>query len=423
MERGDANVVHSPAEPSGASGKRGEAKPTRRPPLKRVLGLSVAAVAVAVAVAAFVPVSYEAITPGTGVEISTLVRVPRSLRHHHRGAVVLTDVELIPLHALEYLYFRLQGGDQVVPTNSLTGPASSAQYDEEGVIDMDNARQAATVVALRALGYHPRVIPDGVIVYETVPGSPAAARLRVGQVIISLDGHPELSVAALERAVAQHPPGTAVTVGTQLTEADPSGAHLATAGPTGVGPGQAVHEVRLHLGKVRVATTSGQVVEHCLPAGTRTSLRPPPPGVARSCLGIAAPSLASEQAYRVTQMPFSVSLSSDGIVGPSAGLSFTLGLLDVLSSGNLTGGRRVAATGTMSIGGQVGPVGGVAQKTAAVRAAGATVFLVPTAQVSVAQAHAGPRLKVLGVSTIGQAIADLRRLGGRIGPRPLRARP
>jgi PDZ domain-containing protein len=85
-----------------------------------------------------------------------------------------------------------------------------------------------------------------------------------------------------------------------------------------------------------------------------------------------------------------------------------------LDPANLTGGLKVAATGTMSIDGTVGDVGGVAQKTVAVRGAGANVFLVPPQEYAVAKAHAGPHLKVYAVSTIGEAVHILESLGGRV---------
>jgi PDZ domain-containing protein len=88
--------------------------------------------------------------------------------------------------------------------------------------------------------------------------------------------------------------------------------------------------------------------------------------------------------------------------------------MEELDPADLTGGRKVAASGTMSIDGSVGDVGGVAQKTIAVRGAGASVFLVPPQEYSVAKAHAGGRLKVYSVSTIAQAVHILESLGGRI---------
>jgi PDZ domain-containing protein len=68
----------------------------------------------------------------------------------------------------------------------------------------------------------------------------------------------------------------------------------------------------------------------------------------------------------------------------------------------------------MSIDGSVGDVGGVAQKTIAVRGAGATVFLVPSPEYNTAKAHAGGNLKVYAVNNIAQAVHILESLGGRI---------
>lgn len=398
---GEETAAHSaPSVPGG--GARPPARRRRRR-LKHGLIAAAAAVVVAAIVAVLVPVPYDAITPGTGLDVTGLIAVPSAQRHHHAGTVVLTDVELVPLRALTYLWYALQSGDRIVPRSELTGPATSSQYHEQGVIDMATARRAAVVVGLRTLGYHVRAVPSGVIVYEPIPGSPAAASLAVGDVLTSLDGRAIPTVAALRHAVAAHPPGTAVT----LTE-HAFGSHK---GAT----------VRLRLGTVRL-TPAG--AERCLAPGAPTAgTVAPPKGAPPACVGITAPTVTSEQSYRTEGLPFGVTLHDNGIVGPSAGLSFTLGLIDVLAKGDLTGGRRVAATGTMSMAGTVGAVGGLAQKTAAVRAAGATVFLVPAGHdAAVARAHAGPDLKVLAVTSIGQAIADLEHLGGRLGPLPAPAR-
>ncbi|HUY61486.1 MAG TPA: S16 family serine protease, partial [Candidatus Dormibacteraeota bacterium] len=114
-------------------------------------------------------------------------------------------------------------------------------------------------------------------------------------------------------------------------------------------------------------------------------------------------------------LPFGVTVDVGSIGGPSAGLALTLGLLDELSNGQLTGGHRVAATGTISIGGAVGDVSGVAQKTLAVRRAGAQVFLVPPQELAAARSEAGS-MKVYAVSSLEQALRDLGRLGGHIPP-------
>jgi PDZ domain-containing protein len=109
-----------------------------------------------------------------------------------------------------------------------------------------------------------------------------------------------------------------------------------------------------------------------------------------------------------------VSIDSGQVGGPSAGLAFTLGLIDKLSAGELTGGRTVAATGTIDVDGFVGDVGGVPQKTAAVIASGASVFLVPANEFDEATARAGTRLEVVKVDTLKDALSALGRLGGDV---------
>ena len=62
---------------------------------------------------------------------------------------------------------------------------------------------------------------------------------------------------------------------------------------------------------------------------------------------------------------------------PSAGLAFTLAVIDDLTPGDLTGRHRVAVTGTIEPDGTIGPVGGVAQKAITAERNGATALIVP----------------------------------------------
>lgn len=76
--------------------------------------------------------------------------------------------------------------------------------------------------------------------------------------------------------------------------------------------------------------------------------------------------------------PFEVSVDIDSAVGgPSAGLMFALAIYDTLTPGSLTGEGAVAGTGTVDAEGTVGRIGGVQQKIAGARDAGAELFLVP----------------------------------------------
>jgi len=111
--------------------------------------------------------------------------------------------------------------------------------------------------------------------------------------------------------------------------------------------------------------------------------------------------------------PIDVSIDSGQVGGPSAGLAFTLALLDTLTPGSLTGGKKVAATGTINPAGTVGQIGGLRQKTITVERAGADVFLVPIDEVDIAQKAAeGTDLKVIGVRTVDDALQALADIGG-----------
>jgi PDZ domain-containing protein len=109
--------------------------------------------------------------------------------------------------------------------------------------------------------------------------------------------------------------------------------------------------------------------------------------------------------------PVQVSIDSGRVGGPSAGLAFTLGILDVMTPGSLTGGLRISSTGTMSLDGSVGPVGGVHQKVMASRRAGIDLMFVPASEIEEARRFAGD-LRVEPVETLDQALEILTTLGG-----------
>jgi PDZ domain-containing protein len=105
-----------------------------------------------------------------------------------------------------------------------------------------------------------------------------------------------------------------------------------------------------------------------------------------------------------------VKLELADVGGPSAGLLFSLGIVDKLDGGDLTGGRTVAGTGTITAGGEVGAVGGVPLKTKAARRDGATVFLVPEDECADARAELPKGLRLIPVTTLKGAVAALRDL-------------
>jgi PDZ domain-containing protein len=123
---------------------------------------------------------------------------------------------------------------------------------------------------------------------------------------------------------------------------------------------------------------------------------------------------------RAIILPFEVDIETNDIGGPSAGLAFTLALIDELSPGNLTGGRNIAVTGTISLDGSVGAIGGLPQKVSAVHQNGIDVFLVPASQVELEDPEGRQRLddagkgevEIIPVATLDEALDVLVELGG-----------
>lgn len=111
-----------------------------------------------------------------------------------------------------------------------------------------------------------------------------------------------------------------------------------------------------------------------------------------------------------------VKLNLADVGGPSAGLMFSLGIVDQLGTQNLTGGKIIAGTGTIDDKGEVGAVGGVEMKTKAAKRDGAVVFLLPKDECDKAKESAPGGLRLIPVENLDGAINSLMALqtGGKV---------
>ena len=309
-------------------------------------------------------IPYYAIAPGSARQVNDLIEVPKDRAFPPSGKVLLATVSLSQVTPMEALLGWIDGNTDIVPEERVLGPVRRRQFNQINRQAMDDSKRTAAVVALRRLGYSVAEQGKGSRVEQVEPGSPAAGRLTQGDVITAVDGRPTLLSQEAVSAIRAKRPGDSV---------------------------------RLEVQGVKGAERVEQVV-----LGTRE-------GLDSGFLGVAL-----QTKERRFDFPFDVTIDSGPIGGPSAGLAFTLGVLDTLSAGELTGGRRVAVTGTIEIDGTVGDVGGVIQKTAAVRAAGAEYFLVPPMEFDDAKAHAGNRLRIVKVANLDEALAALGKLGGDV---------
>jgi PDZ domain-containing protein len=344
-------------------------EPPEPPPRHRLLSVVVALVFVlgVVSVGFYYRLPYYALAPGSARNVSPLIqsKTPGTKTYPPEGQVLLTTISLQQVRPVEALVGWLRSDVDVLPEQDVLPPDTSDQeYRAQNYQVMDESKQNAIVVALRLLGYQVTEKGEGALVEKVLPQFPAQGRLQPGDVIKSIDGKPIALVADAVAVIGTHQPGDVINVDVVQ--------------PDGTEP---------HTVQVPVASDPQQG--------------------GKPVLGVLLRSFK-----RDFDLPFDLDIQSGKIGGPSAGLAFTLGVIDTLTPGELTGGRKVAVTGTIEIDGRVGDVGGVAQKTSAVKAAGADVFLVPAGEYEVAKQHAGPKLKVMKVATVQDALDALGSLGG-----------
>jgi len=111
---------------------------------------------------------------------------------------------------------------------------------------------------------------------------------------------------------------------------------------------------------------------------------------------------------KIAPSDIDISLAKTG--GPSGGLAFAVGIVELLTPGNILKGRIVATTGTIDERGNVGSIGGIAEKILAARKAGATLFLVPEnncKDLAPSVANIPEGIKIAAVSSLEEAITAL----------------
>jgi PDZ domain-containing protein len=324
--------------------------------------------------------------------VSQYIAVPPTLNHPLTGKILLTDVFVTKLNALNYLQYRyLESNNEVVSGPQLFGPTpNESQYLDQGYLQMAQAQNFATAAALTRLGYAVSATDAGALIYGVAPHSPASKTLKVAEVITAVNETPTTSDCSLIAALHGLTPGTVVTLSVEESSINDIGQ---------VVPGPTVQR------QVRLGTPPKRLIDTGCGAPTRPT----------AYLGI------SPQTQQDWTFPVKVTVHTADIGGPSAGLAMSLGIIDSLSSGRLTGNHIIAATGTIDQDGNVGDVGGVGEKTVAVERAGATVLFVPRVEKATAEAKATKQLHVYAVSNLDQVLRILKRLGGNVPTNPVPA--
>jgi Lon-like protease len=333
---------------------------------RRSLTLLIASVgtAVAIAVSVLVPVPYVILGPGPTLNTlgkdssgQPLITISGHASYPTTGHLNLVTVSYQGCAGNRFNIFTalvawLNPHQAVVPEGEIC-PAGQTQKQtqEQDTQEMTSSQSTATAAALTELH-----IPYSteVVVVQPQKGFPAYGVLKAGDVITKVDGQPVTSQGGLTRLIFAHPAGSTLTL-------------------TIIRDGQ-----------------SRQVQ-----VGTRQSGGHPVMGV---------------QITEQYKFPFEVKISVGDIGGPSAGMMFSLGIIDKLTKLDLTAGRFIAGTGEITARGQVQPIGGIQQKMVGARKAGATIFLTPASNCADTKGAVPAGLRLVKVSTLNQAVTYLEAL-------------
>ena len=308
-------------------------------------------------VARYVQLPYDTLGPGRAQAVNSVITVTGHPSYPPQGKLFYTTVSVRErVNPYEALAGWLDPSVDVISEEKVRGTVPPEEFQRLNVEAMADSKTTAQVLALRQLGYTD--LGAGAEVEAVDPGLPAASVLERSDLIVAIDGKTVTTSGDAVAAIRARAAGDTVRLRIRRGESDPSD------------------------------------VEAVLGAGEE----------GRPLLGV--------RLSTKVKLPFEITIDSGRVVGPSAGLAYSLELLDLLTPGELTGGSSVAVTGELQPDGTVGAIGGIAQKTVTVRRAGAEVFLVPKENEAEAKAHAGSKVQILGVATFDEALKALGSLTG-----------
>jgi PDZ domain-containing protein len=319
------------------------------------------------------PVPYVILRPGPVLNTlgteggKPLISITGHPTYPAKGQLDLTTVSELggsgrPVSLLAAIQSWIDRTTAVLPRDAVIPKGQTPkQTDEQNRLQMASSQENATAAALATLGIR---VPTELRVAGVAPDSGAGVTLKPEDVITAVGGVRVLDLKSLSDELQK------------------------------VKPGQAAEVTVRRGGQTRTVRTVTDVG-----SSGRTILRI-----------FIAPKF---------RFPFQVKIQIENIGGPSAGTMFALGIIDLLTPGDLTGGKRIAGTGTMDATGTVGRIGGIQQKLVGARKAGAAYFLAPVDNCPQVRGHIPDGLTVVSIGTLDEAQAAVTSIAaGRLSGLP-----
>lgn len=319
-----------------------------------------------------VPLPYFIYKPGSADDIKPMVTVQRPASED-KGTFMLTTVYAENARIATYLLALIDPYKELgLKKAAFQQGESQTEYNNRQVYVMRSSQSNAIQAAYRHAGIPYRISGDGVMVLRFVEGLSAEKKLRSGDIITHVNGEAAESTSHLNQLLKGKKAGDIVKVTFKR--------------------GEETLNTEIELARL----SGGQGEEE------------------RVGLGILNP--ADVQSVKPDNPEYEVQVHAGEIGGPSAGLMFTLEILNQLIPEDLTKGYRIAGTGTIDPEGKVGAIGGIQHKIIAAHKKKADFFFAPADYTeggyrfdnySVAAARAkeiGTSMKVIPVRTVDDAL-------------------
>ena len=308
-----------------------------------------------------VSLPYFAMSPGPLYDVADFVILGEGEPEQSEGDLYMLTVVLQEVNIFEYALGTLDPAIDLVERNRIRPDDVSREEQREiNLRSMDESKTTAILVALEKLGYETTISGEGLKVASLLENVPAAEVLEQGDVIIAVEG---IEVRIAPDGIAEI---TSYEIGDTITLT--------------IERGEEVLDVDVLL------------IEH-----TDFADRP--------MIGFMA-----ETHNPSFEFPIEVDIDSQNIGGPSAGLMYTLAVIDALNGNDLTHGWRIAGTGTIRSDGTVGAIGGIKQKVVAAQEAGAQYVFVPMSNFEDATTVVDDDVELIAVESLDEALEFLSNL-------------
>ncbi len=323
-------------------------------------------------------IPYFALSPGNVLSVQQAIQIDSSTNHpiYHEDAGgnfgYVTARVSSSLSPLEWINHQLNSDTRVIHNKELGEDAPAPEVRREiARQEIRNSQATATLLALDILNIDVPIVNLGLRIREVHECVPAYQTLRAEDIILELDGISTLSSSALSEELAKKEAGQIIVMTLDRS-------------------GSIIEDVEVELSSRN---------NPCLSDSFEDTADNGP------ALGIIITEILEYQP------PVDVNFGTGNIGGSSAGLAFALGVLDLLEPGDLTGGRKVVATGAISRNGEVSAIGGLPEKLISAERRGYSVFFVPASQLSEIEGK-NKDVQIIGVATIYDALDYLSQTGG-----------